>query len=82
MILTRADEITLVQCEAYSKNIGVSAVRELQGVRANWPEARRAMLVELYGFSKAAREFAAQHGIELFSVAHDHLRTDYRPPAS
>ena len=79
LILRKNETITIVQCKAYAGNVGVSAVRELVGVRASWPQAHEAILVTLFGCSKAARAFAAQHGITLYCVARDFLKTDYRP---
>ncbi len=78
LILRRKDQTKIIQCKAYSKNVGVSAVRELKGIRHLWPEANEAVLVALYGFTKQAKEFARESDIELFSIAHDYLKTDYR----
>ena len=78
LILSRDGVTTIVQCKAYGKNVGVAPVRELQGVRASWPEAREAMLVSLYDFSRSAKDFANEHGIRLFSISRDYLKTDYR----
>lgn len=61
------------------KNVGVSAVRELVGVRASWPSSTEAILATLYDFSGAAKAFAAEHNIKLYSVAREYLKTDYRP---
>jgi hypothetical protein len=75
----RSDPWLDVPCKAYAKNVGVSAVRELAGVRISWPHADEAILAALFDFAKEARSFAAQHNITLFSVARDYLKTDYRP---
>lgn len=79
LILKRGSETYLVQCKAYAKNVGIAPVRELQGTRSAWPDEYRVMLVSLYGFSNGARDFAQAHGIKLFSIAHDHIGTYYRP---
>ena len=79
LILKKGDKISIVQCKAYTRNVGVSAIRELAGVRAAWPQAEQAILVTLFDFSSAAKTFAAQHKIKLFSVARDYLKSDYRP---
>lgn len=78
LILGKNAIITIVQCKTYTKNIGVAAVRELHGSRDQFPDSENAMLVCLFGFSKAAKDFAEQHGIELFSIAQDYLKTEYR----
>lgn len=79
LILRKNGTVSIVQCKAYTKNVGVSAVRELVGVRASWPNAAEAILATLFDFSSAAKAFAAEHNIKLFSVARDYLKTDYRP---
>lgn len=63
----------LVQCKAYGKNVGVAAVRELIGVRAQFDDPHEAWLVSLAGFSKQAEELASRNGIKLFSIAQHHL---------
>jgi hypothetical protein len=78
LILKKNGKVSIVQCKAYTKNVGVSAIRELVGVRASWPDAEEAILASLYDFSKQAKIFAAEHNIKLFSVAKDYLKTDYR----
>lgn len=79
LILKKNSTVSIVQCKAYTANVGVGAVRELGGVRASWPHAEEVILAALYDFTSAAKTFAAQHNIKLFSVAKDYLRTDYRP---
>lgn len=79
LILRKNGTLSIVQCKAYSKNVGVSAVRELVGVRASWPKATDAVLATLFDFSNPAKTFAAAHNIRLFSVARDYLKTDFRP---
>jgi HJR/Mrr/RecB family endonuclease len=79
LILRKSGTVSIVQCKAYKNNVGISAVRELIGVRASWPNAAEAILATLFDFSKAAKTFAAEHNIKLFSVARDYLKTDYRP---
>jgi len=79
LILKKNGKVSIVQCKAYSSNVGVSAIRELAGARASWLNAEEAILVTLYDFSSGAKHFAAQHGITLFSVTKDYLRSDYRP---
>lgn len=79
LILKRNGATAIVQCKAYTDNVGVSAIRELAGVRASWPHAEEVILVALYDFSNSAKDFAAQQNIKLFSVTRDYLGTDYRP---
>ncbi|MCJ7543139.1 MAG: restriction endonuclease [Phycisphaerae bacterium] len=79
LILKKDGLTTIVQCKAYSGRIGVAPVRELQGTRAAWPGTNGAMLVGLYGFSRAAKEFADERGIKLFSIVRDYLKTEYWP---
>jgi HJR/Mrr/RecB family endonuclease len=79
LILRKDGNLSIVQCKAYNANVGVSAVRELAGVRGAWPNANDVILATLFDFSKAAKAFAAQQNIKLFSIARDYLRTDYRP---
>jgi restriction system protein len=78
LILTKKEEKIVVQCKAYSKTVGVSHVRELNGVKGEWPDATKFMLVCLYEFSTAAKQFAETHHIELFSITRDYLKTEYR----
>jgi hypothetical protein len=79
LILKRNGAVSIVQCKAFGSNVGVAAVRELVGVRASWPHAEEAILVALFDFSSPAKRFAEKHGIVLFSVARDYLKSDYRP---
>lgn len=79
LILKRNGTVSIVQCKAHAKNVGVSAVRELVGVRAAWPHADEAILAALFDFSVEAKSFATQHNIKLFSVTRDYLKSDYRP---
>ena len=79
LILKKNGAISIVQCKAYKKNVGVSAVRELIGVRVSWPNVEEAILVTLFDFSSVAKELAVEHNITLFSIAKDYLKTDYRP---
>jgi|CXWL01.1.fsa_nt_gi hypothetical protein len=78
LILKRNGAVSIVQCKAYTNNVGVSAVRELAGVRVAWPHAEEVILAALFDFSSEARSFATQHNIKLFSVARDYLKSDYR----
>lgn len=71
LLLTKDLERIGVQCKAYNKNVGVAAVRELQGVKLQWSNLNRFMLVSLHGFSRQAREFSKQYDIELFSIEKD-----------
>ena len=77
LILLKDGRTTIVQCKAYGKNVGVAAVRELQGVKAGWGDAD-AILATVFDFTKATKEFAAIHNIKLFSVSKDYLNTSYR----
>ena len=79
LILKKDGAVSIVQCKAYKKNVGVRAVRELVGVRASWPNAEEAILVALFDFSRGAKKFAAEQNIKLVSIAKDYLKTDYRP---
>lgn len=79
LILKKNGKISIVQCKAHAKNIGVAAIRELAGVRASWPHAEEAILASLFDFSGAAKKFAKEHNIKLFSVARDYLESNYRP---
>jgi hypothetical protein len=79
LILRKGETVSIVQCKAYAKSVGVSAVRELVGTRASWPNPTEAILVSLFDFSGAAKAFAAEHNIKLYSVAKEYLKTDYRP---
>ena len=79
LILKKDGAVSIVQCKAYKKNVGVSAVRELIGVRASWPNVEEAILVTLFDFSSVAKELAIEHNIKLLSIAKDYLKTDYRP---
>lgn len=78
LIFRKSGKIAIVQCKKYSKNVGIATVRELAGVRLSWPNAD-AVLVTLFDFSKATRDFAKKHNIKLFSVARDFLGSEYRP---
>jgi restriction system protein len=79
LVLRRNGTTTIVQRKAWASNVGVGAVRELLGVRVSWPQANEAILVTLFGCSSAARAFAEQNGVKLYSVARDFLETEYRP---
>jgi restriction system protein len=79
LILRKDGTVSIVQCKAYAKSVGVSAVRELVGTRAAWPNPTEAILVALFDFSGAAKAFAAEHNVKLYSVAREYLKTDYRP---
>ncbi|MCR4347514.1 MAG: restriction endonuclease [Sulfuricaulis sp.] len=79
LILKKNGKVRIVQCKAHAKNIGVAAIRELAGVRASWPHAEEAILASLFDYSGAAKKFAKEHNIKLFSIARDYLKSDYRP---
>ena len=81
LIIKKDGAVSIVQCKAYKKNVGVRAVRELVGVRASWPNAEEAILVALFDFSRDAKKFAAEQNVKLVSVAKDYLKTDYKPGA-
>ena len=55
LIFTRDGELSIVQCKAYAKTVGVAAVRELAGARAGWPHAKEAIVVTLFDFSREAK---------------------------
>ena len=73
LILRKDTEQVGVQCKAYNKNVGVAAARELHGIKSQWTNLNKFMLVGLHGFTKQAREFAKEHNLELFSVEKDHF---------
>jgi hypothetical protein len=79
LILKKSGTLSIVQCKRYASNVGVNAIRELAGVRLSWPTAHEAIVVTLFDFSGAAKTFAKQHNIKLYSIARDYLRSDYRP---
>lgn len=78
LVLRKDGRTILVQCKAYSKNVGVKDIRELHGARSQWAEADEAWVVAVHGFSKSARDFAGQNSIGLHSVMTDHLKFDLR----
>ena len=79
LILRRDNKVTIVQCKRYTDKVGVSAVRELNGIRSSWPNADEVVLASLFDFTKEARKSAAEYNVSLFSVARDYLKSDYRP---
>jgi hypothetical protein len=81
IILKRDMETIIVQCKAYNKPVGVSAVRELAGVKGSWPPDTEALLVTVFGCTKEAMEFARRNRVELYSIAKDYLRSDIRSRA-
>ncbi|MBN2140972.1 MAG: restriction endonuclease [Desulfovibrionaceae bacterium] len=74
LVLKKGDEKAVVQCKRYNKNVGVGAVRELNGIKPQWPDASRFILVGVLGFTNPAKTFAKDHGVELFSIKHDHFK--------
>ncbi len=79
LVLRRDNKVTIVQCKRYTDRVGVSAVRELNGVRSSWPNAEEVVLASLFDFTKEAKKAAAEYSVTLFSVARDYLKSDYRP---
>ncbi len=73
LVLEKGTERVGVQCKAYSKNVGVAAIRELHGIKSQWSDLNKFILVGLHGFTKQAKEFASQHNVELFSIERDHF---------
>jgi HJR/Mrr/RecB family endonuclease len=73
LILKKDTEHVGVQCKAYNKNVGVAAARELHGIKSQFTNLNKFMLVGLHGFTKQAKEFAKEHNLELFSVEKDHF---------
>jgi Restriction endonuclease len=78
LILKKVGVLTIVQCKAHKKPVGVAAVRELAGVRNNWPPKTTAMLVTLYDCSRQAQLFARSQNISLYSIAKDYLRSELK----
>lgn len=65
LILKRWGKKTIVQAKRYKKNVGIAAVQEAVAAIAYY-EADRAMVVTNSGFTKSARELAAQNEVELW----------------
>jgi hypothetical protein len=45
LVLRKQNRVSIVQCKKYGSNVGVAAVRELMGARADWPDAVEVILV-------------------------------------
>jgi hypothetical protein len=63
---------TIVECKAYARPVGIDVVNALSGLfhlLKGRGEADAAILVSLAGFSRAAREAANAHGVELLEIA-------------
>jgi len=73
LTLNKDEENIGVLCKAYNKNVGVAAVRETIGVKAQWPDFNKFMVVSLHGFSKQAIDIAERQDVELFSIRRDHF---------
>jgi len=73
LIMKNNEEEACVQCKAFSSNVGVSTARELHGIKNQWPQANRFIIVALNGFTKPAIDFSKDHSIELFSIKYDHF---------
>lgn len=80
LILRKQNKTTIVQCKRYTDRVGVSAVRELNGVRVSWPNVEEVILASLFDFTKEAKKSAQEYNIKLFSIARDYLKSDFRPP--
>ncbi len=78
LFLERDGKTIAVQCKSHKKAVGVSAVRELIGSMASFPQVDDAILVSLYDFSRPARELAKQQNISLYSISRDFLGTEAR----
>ena len=64
----------IVQVKQHRTNVGVSVVREMIGVRATRNDAPRVIIYSLSGFSRGAKELAAQEDVELRDVRSELLR--------
>ena len=73
LILEKDTERVGVQCKAYNKNVGIAAVRELNGIKSQWTYLNKFILVGLHGFTSQAKQFAKKYDIELFSIERDHF---------
>lgn len=59
---------TIVQVKKYAKNVGVSVVREMIGVRQNHPDNPKTIVVSLIGFTRGAKELANAENIVLMNI--------------
>lgn len=66
LICTAWKDSIAVQCKAYSKPVGPSAVQEAHGARSHYNTLRAAVMCEA-GFTTAARTLAASTGVHLWS---------------
>jgi HJR/Mrr/RecB family endonuclease len=64
----------IVQAKRYTKNVGVSVVREMIGVRESRENRPHTIIYSLAGFSRDARRLAAEAGIELRDVKQELLK--------
>ena len=64
----------IVQAKQYAKNVGVSVIREMIGVRQGYDAQPRTIVVSLVGFSREARKLAADAEIELRNVRSELLK--------
>lgn len=67
-------EKLIVQAKKYSKNVGVSVVREMIGVRQARGDKPNVMIISLVGFTRGAINLAKKEGIALKSIKHDILK--------
>jgi hypothetical protein len=75
---------TMVECKAYLRPVGIEVVNALSGLfhlLKQRGEADGAILVSQAGFTRAAREAARMHGVELLEIADLRQRVGGRPEA-
>ncbi len=63
---------TIIECKAYQRPVGIEVVNALSGLfhlLKGRGEADAAILVSLSGFTRAARESAEAHGVELLEIS-------------
>ncbi len=63
-----AGKPVIVQAKKYSGNVGVAVVREMIGIRESRPDRPRTIIYSLNGFSRDAKSFASNNGVELRDV--------------
>lgn len=59
---------TIVQVKKYTKNVGVSVIREMIGIRQNHPDNPNTIVVSLIGFTRGAKELANTENIVLMNI--------------
>ncbi|AXX87856.1 type IV methyl-directed restriction enzyme Mrr [Malaciobacter marinus] len=59
---------TIVQVKKYIKNVGISVIREMIGVRQNHPDNPKTIVVSLVGFTSGAKVLANAENIILINI--------------